>query len=314
MVSKCIGVTESWCLCKTIYANLFNIKRHMHLRSSILSFLLFILFFTSYAQQNNRMKQSKTSGYAAVNGINMYYEIHGDGNMPLVLIHGGGSTIETSFGTILPLLAAHYKVVALELQAHGRTSDRDAPESFKQDADDVAALLAHLKINNANFLGFSNGGSTTLQIAIRYPEIVNKILPIAAAYRRDGLIPGFFDGMQQASLDNMPGPLKEAYVKVAPDKNQLKVMFEKDKQRMINFADWPDEEIISIKAPALFMVADKDVITVEHTLKMTQLVKGATLAVLPGIHGSFIGEVCSMDKSSKLPEMTVALIEEFLNK
>ncbi len=286
----------------------------MHLRSFILSFLLFILFFTSYAQQNNRMKQSKTSGYAAVNGINMYYEIHGQGNMPLVLIHGGGSTIETSFGTILPLLAALYKIIAVELQAHGRTSDRDAPESFKQDADDVAALLAHLNIGKANFLGFSNGGSTTLQIAIRHPEIVNKIIPVAAAYRRDGLIPGFFDGMHQASLDNMPGPLKEAYVKVAPDKNQLQVMFEKDKQRMINFADWPDEEIKSIKAPALFMVADKDVVTVEHTLKMSQLVQGATLVVLPGIHGSFIGEICTVEKNSKLPEITVALIEAFLNK
>lgn len=271
-------------------------------------------FFTSYAQQNNRMKQSKTSGYAAVNGINMYYEIHGQGNMPLVLIHGGGSTIETSFGTILPLLAALYKIIAVELQAHGRTSDRDAPESFKQDADDVAALLAHLNIGKANFLGFSNGGSTTLQIAIRHPEIVNKLIPVAAAYRRDGLIPGFFDGMQQASLENMPGPLKEAYVKVAPDKNQLQVMFEKDKQRMINFADWPDEEIKSIKAPALFMVADKDVVTVEHTLKMTQLVQGATLVVLPGIHGSFIGEICTVEKNSKLPEITVALIETFLNK
>lgn len=286
----------------------------MHMRSFILSFLLFILFFTSYAQQNNRMKQSKTSGYAAVNGINMYYEIHGQGNMPLVLIHGGGSTIETSFSNLLPLLSAHHKIIAVELQAHGRTSDRDTPESFAQDADDVAALLAHLKINKANFLGFSNGGSTTLQIAIRHPEIVNKLIPVAAAYRRDGLIPGFFDGMQQASLGNMPGPLKEAYVKVAPDKNQLQVMFEKDKQRMINFADWPDEEIKSIKAPALFMVADKDVVTVEHTLKMSQLVQEATLVVLPGIHGSFIGEICTVDKNSKLPEITVALIEAFLNK
>lgn len=286
----------------------------MHMRSFILSFLLFILFFTSYAQQNNRMKQSKTSGYAAVNGINMYYEIHGQGNMPLVLIHGGGSTIETSFSNLLPLLSAHHKIIAVELQAHGRTSDRDTPESFAQDADDVAALLAHLKINKANFLGFSNGGSTTLQIAIRHPEIVNKLIPVAAAYRRDGLIPGFFDGMQQASLENMPGPLKEAYVKVAPDKNQLQVMFEKDKQRMINFADWPDEEIKSIKAPALFMVADKDVVTVEHTLKMSQLVQEATLVVLPGIHGSFIGEICTVEKNSKLPEITVALIETFLNK
>src|SRR6185437_974999 len=103
--------------------------------------------------------------YAEVNGIRMYYEIHGEehGGLPLVLIHGGGSTIESTFRTVLPLLAQAHKVVALELQAHGRTSDRDAPESFEQDADDVAGLLKHLGITKANILGFSNGGTTTLQ-------------------------------------------------------------------------------------------------------------------------------------------------------
>src|SRR6201999_2202670 len=95
----------------------------------------------------NQMENSKTSGYAPVNGLKMYYEIHGAGNtMPLVLIHGGGSTIETSFGKLLPLLSGQGKIIAVELQAHGHTSDRDAPESFEQDADDVATLLTYLKI------------------------------------------------------------------------------------------------------------------------------------------------------------------------
>src|SRR5215212_8429181 len=85
------------------------------------------------------------SGYAPVNGIKMYYELHGSGK-PLVLIHGGGSTIQTTFSKVLPLFAKHHQVIAVELQAHGHTSDRDAPESFDQDADDVAALLKYLKI------------------------------------------------------------------------------------------------------------------------------------------------------------------------
>jgi pimeloyl-ACP methyl ester carboxylesterase len=89
-------------------------------------------------------------------------------DMPLVLIHGGGSTIDVTFGNILPYLAANNKIIAVELQAHGRTSDRNAPESFEQDADDVAALLKHLNITKANIMGFSNGGTTTLQIAIRH--------------------------------------------------------------------------------------------------------------------------------------------------
>src|ERR1700755_2353527 len=101
--------------------------------------------------------------FSEVNGLNMYYEIHGEGK-PLVLIHGGGSTIYSTFRTTLPMLAKHYKIIAVELQAHGHTSDRDAPESFAQDADDVAALLHQLNITKAYIFGFSNGGSTTLQI------------------------------------------------------------------------------------------------------------------------------------------------------
>ncbi|HET6766857.1 MAG TPA: alpha/beta hydrolase, partial [Chitinophagaceae bacterium] len=124
------------------------------------------------------------SGYAPVNGLKMYYEIHGEGT-PLVLIHGGGSTIQTSFSRILPLLARHYKLIAVELQAHGHTSDRDNAESFEQDADDVAGLLEYLKINKAHFLGFSNGGNTAMQIAIRHSQLVNKLVVISSFYKRD---------------------------------------------------------------------------------------------------------------------------------
>src|SRR5215217_2041425 len=138
------------------------------------------------------MNTLKKSGHAPVNGISMYYEVHGEGALPLILIHGGGSTIETSFGVLLPLLALNHKVIALELQAHGRTTDRDKPESFEQDADDVAALLTHLNIDRANILGFSNGGTTTLQLAIRHPQLVNKIVVMAGAYKRDGFMNGFF--------------------------------------------------------------------------------------------------------------------------
>jgi len=259
------------------------------------------------------MEKIKTVGYAPVNGLKMYYEIHGDCDIPLVLIHGGGSTIETSFGNIMPLFSAFSKVIAVELQAHGRTNDRDAPESFEQDADDVAALLKYLKVDKANFLGFSNGGSTTMQIAIRHPQIVNKIVVIAGAYKRDGFIPGFFEGFKNATLANMPEPLKEAYLRVAPDKSCLQVMFDKDVARMVSFKDWHDDALRSIKAPALFMVADRDVITAEHTIQMSHLVQGAQMVVLPGTHGVLIGEA-GTKKGSKLPGITAALVEEFLNE
>ena len=260
------------------------------------------------------MEKLKTSGYAPVNGLNMYYEIHGSGIMPLVLIHGGGSTIETSFGALLPLLSSHAKVIAVELQAHGRTSDRDAPESFEQDADDVAALLQYLKVDKANILGFSNGGTTTMQIAIRHPSLVNKIVVVSANYKRDGLISGFFEGMQHATLDNMPEPLKAAYLKVAPDKNHLQIMFKKDKERMLTFKDIAADHLRSIKADALLMVGDRDVVTTEHVIEMSRLIPNARLMILPGTHGSLIGEEGTVKKDSKLPEITATLVEEFLNE
>ncbi|HTD98194.1 MAG TPA: alpha/beta hydrolase [Mucilaginibacter sp.] len=258
------------------------------------------------------MENLKSSGYAPVNGLKMYYEIHGKGTMPLVLIHGGGSTIETTFGKILPLLSANNKVIAVELQAHGRTHDRDTPESFEQDADDVAALLKYLKIDKANIFGFSNGGTTTLQIAIRHPDMVNKIISLSGAYQREGFIPGFFDGFKDATLDSMPAPLKAAFLKVTPDQSRLQAMFERDVARMVNFKDIPDADIRAIKAPALIMVSDKDVVPPEHAVKMSHMIAGAQLIVLPGFHGTCIGEMGIVKEGSKLPEVTVQLIEEFL--
>ncbi len=257
------------------------------------------------------MEKAKTTGYAPVNGISMYYEIYGAGAMPLVLIHGGGSTIESTFGNMLPILSGHWQIIAVELQAHGRTSDRDTPESFEQDADDVAALLKHLNIAKANILGFSNGGSTTMQIAIRHPGLVNKIVVISGAYKRTGFIPGFFEGFPKATLNDMPGALRTAYLNVNPDKNGLQVMFEKDVARMQNFKDWNDDDLRSIKAPALIMAADHDVMIPEHAVEMSRMIPGARLAILPAVHGSIIGEVGS---AGKLYEITAALVEEFLNE
>jgi len=252
------------------------------------------------------------SGYAPVNGLSMYYEIHGNGQ-PLVVIHGGGSTIQTTFGNILPLLAEHYKVIAVELQAHGHTKDRGKPSSFEQDADDVAALLQQLKIDKAAVLGFSNGGSAALQIAIRHPAIVSKLVAISAVSKRNGMIPGFFEGMKNASLNNMPKPLQDAYLKITGDTNGLQVMHDRDKNRMLQFTDWPDSDLMSIKAPTLLISSDKDVILPQHTLEMAQKIPHASVMILPGIHGALIGEVCTAAPGSKMPAITVALMSDFLD-
>ena len=264
-------------------------------------------------KKDKQIMQDSISGYAPVNGLKMYYEIHGDG-VPLVLIHGGGSTIKTTFGNILPLLAKHYKVIAVELQAHGHTGDRDHPLTFEQDADDVAGLLGYLTINKAHVFGFSNGGNTAMQVAIRHPDLVNKLIIASSFYKRDGLIPGFFNGMEHANLDNMPAPLKTAYLEITGNNSGLQIMHDKDKARMLQFKDWSDKDLASIKAPALLIIGNKDIVTQQHAVEMSHKIPNAELTILPGTHGSFIGEVCTAIQGSKIPEMTVALIEEFLDK
>ena len=258
--------------------------------------------------------QAQSSGqYAKINGLNLYYETHGTGQ-PLVLLHGGGSTIYTTYGRILPQLAKHHQVIALELQAHGHTADIDRPLSFEQDADDVAELLKHLNIAKADIMGFSNGGTTALQLAIRHPQLVNKMVIASSNFRRDGMPEGFFEMMKNATLDGMPAPLQDAFRKINPDSNALRVMFERDVARMLSFKDIPDSSIASINAPVLVINGDADVVKTEHALLPSRTLPKAQLAILPCGHGYYIGEICAHDPQSKLPLLVVEMIERFLGE
>jgi pimeloyl-ACP methyl ester carboxylesterase len=255
--------------------------------------------------------QHSSRKYRDINGLKMYYEVHGKGD-PLVLLHGGGSTIESTFGKILPLFARTRQVIAIELQAHGRTQDIDRPLSFEQDADDVIALLKALGIPKADFLGFSNGGTTCIQIAIRDPQRVNKLVLASAISKRSGMQSGFFEGMKNASLANMPPPLVDAFLKVNPDRKNLEKMFYRDVTRMLNFKDIDDALIGSIQAPALVINADEEVVRTEHALELSNLLPGGRLVIIPGNHGEYIGEICAENKSPKIYEAVAVLIEEFL--
>jgi pimeloyl-ACP methyl ester carboxylesterase len=250
------------------------------------------------------------SGYSDVNGIKMYYEVYGEGK-PLVLIHGGGSTIQTSFARIIPLLSKTRKVIAVELQAHGRTGDRNAPISFEQDAEDVATLLKNINISKADILGFSNGGITTMLLATRYPEVVDRIIVASAFYKRNGMFPGFWDFMKKGTIADMPGALKEAFLKVNPDSAKLQNLFEKCSQRMLTFKDWSDEDLKAIKAKTLIVAGDKDVATLEHYLIMHRLISNSQLMIIPGGHGEFIGEI-SFPDAGRHSESFALLVEEFL--
>lgn len=253
------------------------------------------------------------SGYSDVNGIKMYYEIHGKGE-PLVLIHGGGSTIETSFGRFLPLASKHFKVIAMDLQAHGRTEDRDVPESFEQDADDVAALLRNLKVTKAHILGFSNGGNTSMQLAFRHPQLVNRLVVASSFYKREGLPPGLLDNIRNAPFDVMPQVFKDAFLKVNPDPKKLRTMFEKDRDRMATFKDWSDDVLRSIKAPTLLISGDQDVALPAHTIAMSSLIPNCRLLILPAGHGQYIGVAESPAPTGSMLEMTTDVIKTFLNQ
>jgi pimeloyl-ACP methyl ester carboxylesterase len=249
--------------------------------------------------------------YAAVNGLKMYYEIHGSGR-PLVLLHGGGSTITSTFGRILPELTKTHQVIAVELQAHGRTKDIDRPLSFEQDADDVAELLRQLQVDRADFFGFSNGGTTCLQIAIRHPELVNKLVLASTIYKRDGMMAGFFEGMQQATFASMPQQLKDAYLEVNPDPKGLEAMFHRDVAKMLAFKDISDSAIKTIRVSTFVINGDAEVVQAEHALQLSRLLLHAKLAILPSDHGGYIGEICSPDKDSEMPLLVASMIKTFL--
>src|SRR5262249_30739069 len=161
---------------------------------------------------------SAESGYAPVNGLNMYYEVHGAGQ-PLILLHGGLSTIDLTFGSVLPTLAQRRQVVAAELQGHGHTADIDRPFSFEAMADDVAGLMAYLGLRNADFYGYSLGGGVSWQTAIRHPELVRKLVIASSPVKRNGWYPEALAGMAQMNAETAQAmvqtPLYEAYARVA---------------------------------------------------------------------------------------------------
>lgn len=253
------------------------------------------------------------SGHAPVNGLRMYYEIHGRGDgVPLVLLHGGGSTIDVTFGRILPFLVRHRRVIAIEEQGHGRTTDRDQPVRFETSADDVAALLRHLGIETADLFGFSNGASVALQVAVRHPRQVRKLIFASSMTKKDGAHAGFWEYMAKADFSTMPQPLKDSFMKVNPDPRKLRVMHDKDLERMRRFTDVPDTDVKSVRASTLILIGDRDLVRPDHAVELSRLIPRSRLLILPGGHGDYLGELVTAPKGTRMPEWTAALVEEFL--
>jgi pimeloyl-ACP methyl ester carboxylesterase len=272
-----------------------------------LLFLSTLLAAAAPARAERAVAVQAPGHYAPVNGLQLYYEVHGTpraGQPPLVLLHGGGSTIGTSFARLLPILARDRQVIALEQQGHGHTADLDRPFSFEQSADDTAALLEHLGVERADVLGFSNGGSIALQLAVRHPHVVRRLVVISAMFRRDACDPAFWASMEHATLESMPAALRQAYLEAAPHPERLRSFHDKSVRRMLDFRDWPRQVIQGIAAPTLVVNGDADVTRPEHAVELFRLLPKAQLAVLPGTNHAAI-----MERVAWLAPMVAAFLD-----
>jgi pimeloyl-ACP methyl ester carboxylesterase len=236
---------------------------------------------------NSRDAQAQGAGsYVSVNGLEMYYEIHGNGQ-PLVLLHGAFSAIGTSFGNVLPELAESRQVIALEMQAHGRTADIDRPLSMEQMADDTVSALQQLEIDNADFFGFSMGAGIALQVAIRQPEVVRKLVLASVTYNESGVHPGLMEGLAQMKPEMMHGsPWHEEYMQIAPHPEDFATLFAKKTQMDREIQDLPAEAIEAIDAPTLLIIGDSDIVRPEHAVEMFRLLGGGVMGDLAGLPNS----------------------------
>lgn len=233
--------------------------------------------------------------YAKVNGLNMYYEIHGTGTgRPLILLHGGVGASEM-FGTVLPALAENRQVVAVHLQAHGRTADIDRPLRFELMADDIASLMNHLGLERTDFMGYSLGGGVSLQTAIRHPDAVSKIVVISTPTKRDGWYPEVLENMAQMGPEAVKFMDQSPLSKLYPDTDWA-ALFTKLGELLRRDYDW-SKDVAAIKSPMMIVFADADAVRTAHIMEFFALLGGgqrdagldgtlrpaAQLAILPGM-------------------------------
>ena len=232
------------------------------------------------------------TGYVPVNGLNMYYEVRGEGQ-PTVVLHGAYMSAD-SMGPLVATLASTRKVIAMDLQGHGRTGDIDRPITYEQMADDVAALMDALGVTQADIFGYSMGGGTAYQLAIRHPEKVRRLAAASATYKSEGMYPELIAMIGTLNAASFAGsPMEAEYKKLAPKPDDFPVLVEKLKVLDVTPQDWPADDIRNIKAPTLVISGDADVIRPEHSIELYRLRGGgpskdfmmpatAELAVLPG--------------------------------
>lgn len=252
-----------------------------------------ILATTTLAFSQERTSSAVKTGYAPVNGLKLYYEIHGHGE-PLILLHGGVVGI-SMFGSNVAALSEKREVVAVELQGHGHTVDIDRPLSYEAMADDIAALMKYLGFERADVLGYSLGGGVALQLAIRHPEDVRKLVVVSAPFKRDGFYPEVLAAMGQMGPSAAEGMKQSPLAQLYPNVNWA-TLFSKLGDLLRKDYDW-SKEVAGIKAHTMIVFADADAIRPAHIVEFFGLLGGgqrdagldglgrpaAQLAVLPGL-------------------------------
>jgi pimeloyl-ACP methyl ester carboxylesterase len=262
--------------------------------------------------------QPQKTGYLSVNGLEMYYEVHGKGGTPLVLIHGAFSAIGTSFSSILPGLAATRTVVGLELQAHGRTADIDRAMSIPAFADDVAKAIEALGYKQVDLLGYSTGAAVALELVNTRPELVRRLVLISVAHRMDGIQPGLMDGLGQMKPEMMHGSMwHDEYLKIAPRPQEFPRLFAKKTAMDREIKDQPAETISGIKSPTLLIAGDADLVRPEHAVEMFRLLGGGGFGDTPAGHGP--SELAIIPGASHVTvvfqgDVLVKVISRFLDK
>jgi pimeloyl-ACP methyl ester carboxylesterase len=256
-------------------------------------------------------------GYVSVNGLEMYYEIHGSGQ-PLVLLHGAFSAIGTSFGALLPELAKTRQVVGLELQAHGHTADIDRPLSLERMADDVAAAIKELGYGTADVFGYSMGAGVALRVAIRHPEVVRKLILAAVTYTFSGIHPGLMEGLGNMTPEMMYGsPWHDEYMKIAPHPEDFAKLFAKKTEMDRQTKDIPAESIRAIQSPTLLIIGDSDLVQPEHAVEMFRLLGGGvfgdTPAGLPDSQLAILPGTSHVSLASRT-DLLIPMITAFLDK
>ncbi|MGV3615214.1 MAG: alpha/beta fold hydrolase [Fimbriimonas sp.] len=227
--------------------------------------------------------QTTEGKYAHVNGLKMYYEIHGQGQ-PLLLLHGSFGTVE-GWGSLLPTLAETRKVIVVELQGHGHTADIDRPLTYPQLAEDAAALLSALKVEKADLLGYSMGGGVAFHLAAKHPDLVRKLAVIGAG---TGTVeatyyPEVYEQYRSITPENFDFPeVKDPYLRVAPDPSKWKQLVAKMLQMDELDQGLGEEEVKGIVAPTLILMGDRDAVRVEHAVEVYRTIPDGQLAIFPG--------------------------------